>query len=1179
MRLLPALLIGLTLAVPLAARAQTDDRDYLTAFLEDNLSDAGRDVTITGFAGALSSRATIQQMTIADATGIWITLNGVTLDWSRSALLSGAVEINALTADEILVDRLPAADPSAIPDPEARGFSLPALPVSVEVGRLAAARIVLAPGVFGSRVEGQLAASMSLAGGEGQARLDLSRTDDGPTGRIALTASYANASRQLVIDLSAEEGEGGLVSGLLNLPGTPSVALTVAGAGPIDDFTAQILLSTDGIERVTGQVALRGDDRGGIGFTSDIAGSFVPLLAPDYAAFFGDTATLKATGTRDDLGALRLDQLSLTTNALQLDGNLSLAPDGQPLRFDLTGQLGLPDGAPVVLPLGGRDETKVTAARIALNFDASKGEGWRLDAQMTDLVHADIAIAGLSLKGSGRIARLASGASYGATLTFAAKGAVPTDPAMARALGDDLSGEMVAHFQDGDTSLQLPRLIIAGQGYSLNASGQIGGLASGLALRGKVKAEVADLSRLSDLVGRPLVGTAQIDLAGEGSPLAGTFDVSGEINGQSLGIGQVEADRLLANGAKVNFSAKRDETGTLLRQLDVTVADLVMTASGQLSSINSDIVAKLDFADIAVLGPGYGGALALNATLSGTVRNGQIVLSGQGTGLRVGQAEADTLLRGTSTVAATVSIKDEVLALDSAQVSNPQVSAKVTGRVEGAQRNIEIDARLANLALILPEFPGAVTVTGTAADIGGAYRIDLRGTGPGQIDARLAGTIAKAGRSADLRLSGTVQSGLANDFIEPRSINGPARFDLRLAGPLALQSVSGQISVNGAKFADVEQGVSVGELDATVVLAGGRATLDARGALNTGGAVAANGTIGLAAPYAADIAVDLVRAKLRNPELFEAETSGKLQFSGPLLGGANITGRIDIATAEIRIPSGSLSSLGAIPDIRHVGDAAGVRETRRRAGLLGGTGTGGNRASGGPVYGIDVELVAPSRLFIRGRGLDAELSGRLRLGGTTANIIPAGQFSLIRGRLDILGRRLTLSEASLQLEGDFVPYVAIAASNVSGDVTSTVRIDGPALDPVVTFASSPELPQEEVLAQLLFGRGLQNLSAFQAVQLANAVATLAGRGGDGIIGRLRKNFGLDDFDVTSDDTGSTVLRAGKYINENVYTEVEVGQDGNSEIKLNLDVRPGLTVTGRVGADGQTGLGIFLEKDY
>ncbi len=91
----------LALLLPGAAFAQEDDRGYLTAFLEDNLSGAGRKVTITGFVGALSSRATITKLEIADDAGIWITLDGVVLDWSRSSLLSGQVMVNELSAETI----------------------------------------------------------------------------------------------------------------------------------------------------------------------------------------------------------------------------------------------------------------------------------------------------------------------------------------------------------------------------------------------------------------------------------------------------------------------------------------------------------------------------------------------------------------------------------------------------------------------------------------------------------------------------------------------------------------------------------------------------------------------------------------------------------------------------------------------------------------------------------------------------------------------------------------------------------------------------------------------------------------------------------------------------------------------------------------------------------------------
>jgi translocation and assembly module TamB len=239
----------------------------------------------------------------------------------------------------------------------------------------------------------------------------------------------------------------------------------------------------------------------------------------------------------------------------------------------------------------------------------------------------------------------------------------------------------------------------------------------------------------------------------------------------------------------------------------------------------------------------------------------------------------------------------------------------------------------------------------------------------------------------------------------------------------------------------------------------------------------------------------------------------------------------------------------------------------------------GGGASGGGDYGLDIAVIARNRVFIRGRGLDAEIGGRMQIGGSTADIRAAGGFDLVRGRIDILGKRLTLDRATIALQGDLVPVLDIAASNQGEGIVSVVRIVGRADAPEVTFESSPPLPQDEVLAQLLFGQSLDSLSAFQALQLASAVATLAGRGGDGIVGRLRKGFGLDDLDVTSSAAGETTVTAGKYLSRKLYSEVEVQSGGKSRVTLNLDVRRGVTARGAVDNDGNASIGIFVEKDY
>ena len=107
-----ALLATLTLIV-LPAGAQDDtteeeDKSILESFLEENLSSEGMDVTVNGFSGALSREATMQEMTFADAEGVWLRLEDVALNWNRAAVLRGRIEVRELSAGLIELARLPA---------------------------------------------------------------------------------------------------------------------------------------------------------------------------------------------------------------------------------------------------------------------------------------------------------------------------------------------------------------------------------------------------------------------------------------------------------------------------------------------------------------------------------------------------------------------------------------------------------------------------------------------------------------------------------------------------------------------------------------------------------------------------------------------------------------------------------------------------------------------------------------------------------------------------------------------------------------------------------------------------------------------------------------------------------------------------------------------------------------
>ena len=368
-------------------------------------------------------------------------------------------------------------------------------------------------------------------------------------------------------------------------------------------------------------------------------------------------------------------------------------------------------------------------------------------------------------------------------------------------------------------------------------------------------------------------------------------------------------------------------------------------------------------------------------------------------------------------------------------------------------------------------------------------------------------------------------------------------------------------------------GIALENGSASASLARGRVDLTGTGRIAAGGRVDASGSIDLiGAGLPGQLDLSLTSVVLEEEGLFQTVVdNGDIRVSGALTSGALVSGLITLGQTDILLEDLSLGGSEPIPEIIHTGESGAQFATRDRAGLIA-------RDTGAAVpVALDLSISAPSRVFLRGRGLDAELGGEIRLGGTSAAVAPSGQFELIRGRLSLLGQRFDLSEATATLQGSFDPYLTVAATTSSGGVSATIRLEGSASAPEMTLSSVPDLPEDEILARLLFGRSAGSLSAVQAIQLVDAVSGFSG--GGGLITRLRTSLGVDDFDLTTDDEGAAQLTLGRYISDNAYTEVEIGQGGETNLLLNLDLTPEITARGGVSASGDSSIGLFYERDY
>ncbi|MEJ2378754.1 MAG: hypothetical protein P8Y71_26360, partial [Pseudolabrys sp.] len=78
---------ALTLASTLASRSADDSKGVLASLLSRVLSTPTTRVSIGQIDGALSSNATIHNITIADRDGVWLKLDTARFVWSRTAIL------------------------------------------------------------------------------------------------------------------------------------------------------------------------------------------------------------------------------------------------------------------------------------------------------------------------------------------------------------------------------------------------------------------------------------------------------------------------------------------------------------------------------------------------------------------------------------------------------------------------------------------------------------------------------------------------------------------------------------------------------------------------------------------------------------------------------------------------------------------------------------------------------------------------------------------------------------------------------------------------------------------------------------------------------------------------------------------------------------------------------------
>ena len=505
-------------------------------------------------------------------------------------------------------------------------------------------------------------------------------------------------------------------------------------------------------------------------------------------------------------------------------------------------------------------------------------------------------------------------------------------------------------------------------------------------------------------------------------------------------------------------------------------------------------------------------------------------------------------------------------------------TVEVRGTASAPVVDYTLDARdvRAAAASSVADVPLAVRATGGFK--ANQLSFNANASGGGLAFTASGGLQTSGAQAISARINGSVPFSLLSGAIAKQglALSGTARADIAIDGSIGAPQISGTITTSGSRLVDGRSGIAIDNLSADIGLTPGQASIRSlSGDLSSGGKISGSGTVGLdpAANFPADLKLKVARARYADGQMVATRFDADLTLTGPLTLLPQLGGSVQLDETTIVVPDSLPSSISRL-DVTHRNAPAGIQSQADR---LSGGGDGGT--SGG--LGLDVQVRA-NRIFIRGRGMDVELGGSLRLTGSTGAPVAAGGFDLIRGRLNLLGKRLDFTRGRLGFAGSVVPILDLAASSQSGSTTVTVLITGPADAPRFSFTSSPELPEDEVLAQLVFGRSISSLSPVQIAQLAEAAAQLTGAvNGGGVLEQLRRATGVDDIDVrTDEETGDTSLGVGKYLNDRTYLGIESGSSaGSGKARIDLDIGKGIKLRGEASSGGETKGGIFFEREY
>jgi translocation and assembly module TamB len=932
-------------------------------------------------------------------------------------------------------------------------------------------------------------------------------------------------------------------------------------AGTLKAQVAGYSLKGVGTADLSLDARLTSDPAGRLAIAGLLHAQSARLESPDLRAALGGDARLDANLILYPDRTLRLSSLNLAAPRLRItagqgeldpDGRIALdlrgaAQDHGPLALRLAGTLAAPDAR-----LEAPDPGLYGLTDLEIVAHGSAGNAWRLSAH-AKAPQGPVTLDARLTSPDGRINLDIEKASFAGITATGTAYETPPGP---------LAGNLVV---TGDGLSGTARLAPAGHDQRVLFA---------------LKAREARLP-LGPLV-TVTRGEANLDVVlASGVPrVSGSMTLTGVKRGP-LSLAHAKLDLTLAKGVgalRLTAAGSQDAPFTISAAADLAPNVIRLTASGSADKV------PLALASPAVIHITNGGYSLDPVTL--VLPHGRLSLAGA---KDPSGARADLRFEGVDLSIAKVFGPDFALggvATGAAHLDLPtsrtpptgRVDLQVTGFTRAASAAVSPPVDLSLLGVLTGDNLQAHALMRRGGAIIGRVQMHLT---PAAADRRgdWATRLKSAQFSGGLRYDGPAEVLWGLGGVAGPTLSGPVALGLDVSGRGDAPQLNGVLRGQGLRFADPSSGAVIDHMDVAGAFSGSRLDLNHFTARAGQGTIEASGfaDVSQASGFPLDLKIKLAKARLASNPGGGATVSGTLEMTHDKVKGARVLGVLTLDQANYALGGATAEDVVELSGVRWLGAPTPEAVVEDPDDMIAQT----TRPS---AWKLDVSVKGGSHVFVKGLGLEAELRTSLHVGGDAKDPVVTGEADLVRGTFDFAGRKLTLSRAVVRLGGATPPdpSLDISADTTVSGVTVTVNIGGTANRPQITFSSSPALPEDQVLARLLFGPSATTISPIQAVQLAASLNALRGDGSDPV-GKVEKAIKLDRLSVYAADPTlgrRTAVGAGKYINSRVYVELTTDAKGYAATQLEVALTKAFRLLSQVGTTlGGTSINLQYTKRY